>query len=492
MLLRQTLLYLPAQIVGPIFQFISVVAWTHYLSPESMGVFALVTSTQELAYTVSLFWFTLYTMRYHDSAGDAAAKGRFLDTESAVLLASAVASVVMVLALVAAVETQWSTSLLLASIAYIVTRAIVTQFTDRARTEHDTLTYTVLQTVWPVLGLGIGIALVALVEQSTAMVLWGYTIAQVISLVVAAMRLEIGPKPLAFDRDMVRKALRYGTPLLAGGLFVWIASNGIRFVVEAHSGAAAVGLVTVGWALGLRAANFAAMLVTAAAFPLAVKRSREHGMDAGQQQLERNGVLLIAALLPAAVGLWAIAHPFVSLVVAEPYRDMTAAVLPAALLAGVLRNIRIHFGEQVFLLRETTIVPLYNDILDALASLAGVAIGLWLGGLEGSVIGAAIGALVSMIVTLACAWAWHRFTLPPLDVAKVVAATAVMGYAVTRLDITPGLASLALAGGTGVAVYAAALAVLYPQAVVQLLAMARGKPGGRTGTIEAQDRGPSA
>lgn len=471
MLLRQTLLYLPAQIVGPIFQFISVVAWTHYLSPESMGVFALVTATQELAYTASLFWFTLFTMRYYDVAGSEAHRRRFLDTESAMMLASAALSAVLVLGLVATVETQWSLSLLLASIAYIVTRAIVTQLTDRARTEHDTITYTVLQTVWPVLGLGIGVALVVAFEKSAAMVLWGYTIAQIVSLVVAMMRLRIGIAPLAFDREMVRQALRYGTPLLAGGLFVWIASNGIRFVVEAHSGAAAVGLVTVGWALGLRAANFAAMLVTAAAFPLAVKKSREAGLDAGQEQLERNGVLLLIALLPAAVGLWAVADPFITLVVAEPYREMTIAVLPMAILAGVLRNVRIHFGEQVFLLREKTIVPLYNDILDAVASLAGVAIGLYLGGLPGSVMGAAIGSLVSMIVTLGCAWSWHRFVLPPLDVAKVVGSTALMGFAVTRLEILPNVASLALAAGTGVAVYAAALAVFYPQGAMQTLAM---------------------
>lgn len=479
MLLRQTLLYLPAQIVGPIFQFISVVAWTHYLSPESMGVFALVTATQELAYTASLFWFTLFTMRYYDVVGAEAEKRKFLDTESAVMLASALASVVMVLGLVATVETHWSMSLLFASIAYIVSRAIVTQFTDRARTEHDTITYTVLQTVWPVLGLVIGIALVIAFEKSAAIVLWGYTIAQIVSLAVAMMRLKIGLSPLSFDREMVRQAVRYGTPLLAGGLFVWIASNGIRFVVEAYSGAAAVGLVTVGWALGLRAANFAAMLVTAAAFPLAVKESRENGMDAGQAQLERNGVLLLVALLPAAVGLWAVAAPFVTLVVAEPYRDMTIAVLPMAILAGVLRNVRIHFGEQVFLLREKTIIPLYNDILDAIASLAGIAIGLWLGGLEGSVIGAAIGALVSMVVTLGCAWHWHRFSLPWIDVAKVLGATASMAFAVTRLDIAPHAASIALAAGTGVAVYAAALAALYPQGVMRALAMLAGMIGYR-------------
>ena len=462
MLLRQTILYLPAQVVGPIFQFISVVAWTHFLSPESMGVFALITATQELAYTASLFWFTLYTMRYYNSANEEARR-LFLDSESAVIVISAIVSLMMVVALAMTVDAQWSLSLLASGIAYVLTRAVVTQFSDRARTEHDTLTYSVLQMVWPVLGLAFGLMLVKLTEASTAAVLWGYTLAQILSIIIAMLRLDIGKNPFHASRDIIKAAVRYGLPLLAGGVFVWSANNGLRFIVEHYQGATAVGLVTVGWALGLRAANFAAMLVTAAAFPIAVKRAREGSMADGQHQLERNGVLLLVALLPAAIGLWLVTRPFVTLVVAEPYREMTIAVLPMAILAGTLRNLRIHFGEQVFLLREQTMVPLYNDIVDALVSLAGAAIGLWYGGLVGSVAGTAIGALVSLLVTLGCGWHWHRFTLPLRDVLKVVVAAAIMGAVVSRLEIAPTVLSIGLATAVGAAIYAMVLAAFYPQ-----------------------------
>lgn len=479
MLLRQTLLYLPAQVVGPIFQFISVVAWTHFLSPQSMGVFALVTATQELAYTATLFWFTLYTMRYHDVAGPAEARHRFLNSETAVILASALASVVLVLGLKATVDAEWSWSLLLAGIAYITTRAVVIQLADRARTEHDTLTYTVLQTIWPVVGLGLGLVFVRLFEASAAAVLWGYTAAQALSVVIAMMRLEVGWRPLRVSRDIVRHALRYGLPLLLGGIFVWLANNGLRFVVEHFEGTMAVGLVTVGWALGLRAATFASMLVTAAAFPLAVKRAREGDMDDGQHQLERNGILLLVALLPAAVGLWLVCAPFVTLVVAEPFREMTIAVLPMAILAGAVRSLRIHFGEQVFLLREKPMVPLYNDIVDAVLSLVGGAIGLWLYGLPGSVAGVAAAAFVSLIVTLGCGWHWYRFALPPLDTLKAFAATGLMAIVVARLHIDPTVLSIARAAVVGAVVYAVALAALYPHAARQVLAMVRGRNAAR-------------
>ncbi len=88
MLLRQTILYLPAQIVGPLAQFLSVILWTYFLSPEEMGTFALITAAQELAYTAVVFWFTLYTVRYFDKTSTAADKNTFLDTERGVLLAA--------------------------------------------------------------------------------------------------------------------------------------------------------------------------------------------------------------------------------------------------------------------------------------------------------------------------------------------------------------------------------------------------------------------
>ena len=473
MLLRQTLLYLPAQVLGPIVQFFSIILWTYFLDPQQMGVFALITAAQEFGYVATLFWFTLYTMRYFDKGASPDAKSVYLNTESGVMLAAGVVTVIGALMLPMFVDAAWGQSLTAATLCYCLSRTIATHLTDRARTAADTLTYTVLQISWPVLGLGFGILFVKLYGASAANVLWGYAAAQILALLYALWRLEIGKVPSAFSRDSVRTALRYGMPLVIGGLFVWLANNGLRFVIEYKEGAAAVGLVTVGWGLGLRAAAFAAMLVTAAAFPLAVARAREGGMAEGQMQLVRNGILLLAVLAPATAGLWAISTPLVELLVAAPFREMTAAVLPWAIVAGAVRNLRIHFGEQVFLLREETRVPLVNDIIDGLTTIAGGAIGLAYGGLPGSVMGAAVGAVLSLAITLACGAIWHKFTFPAGHLIRIVGATAVMVLALQFLSVAPALWSLACAIAVGGAAYAAALAVLYPGAAIQVISRAR-------------------
>ena len=82
-----------------------------------------------------------------------------------------------------------------------------------------------------------------------------------------------------------RHALRYGIPLIVGGALGWLGLNASRFIVNEMSGVAAAGLFAVGYGLGQRAAAVAAMLVTAAAFPLAVKSMEQEGSQAGMRQL---------------------------------------------------------------------------------------------------------------------------------------------------------------------------------------------------------------
>ncbi|MEQ1717717.1 MAG: lipopolysaccharide biosynthesis protein [Hyphomicrobium sp.] len=473
MLLRQTLLYLPAQVLGPIVQFISIVLWTYFLDPTEMGTFALITAAQEFGYIATLFWFTLYTMRYFDRNADTAHQARFLNTEAGVMLAAGIGTALGVLALPLFIDVAWNTGLAAASLAYCLSRTLATHLTDRARTAADTVAYTVMQITWPVLGLALGIAFVKLFGATAASVLWGYAAAQIISLAGVVARLGVGLKPLSVSQDMIKTALRYGLPLVIGGLFVWLANNGLRFVIERHEGAAAVGLVTVGWGLGLRAAAFAAMLVTAAAFPLAVAKSRESGMAEGQAQLVRNGILLLAILAPAAGGLWAISEPLVERIVAAPFRDMTAAVLPWAIIAGAARNLRIHFGEQVFLLREETQIPLVNDIIDGLAALGGGAIGLAYGGLPGSVAGAAGGSILSLLITLACGAHWHKFSMPAGHLVRILGATAAMVGVLHFVPVAPDTVSLGLAVAAGGGVYALALALAYPGTAGEVLVRIR-------------------
>lgn len=474
MLLRQTLLYLPAQVLGPIFQLISAFAWTHYLAPAEMGTFALISAAQELAFSAALMWFSLYTVRYFDSDASARDKASFHATESAVLIGSSLAMALAIAVIPLGQHGAMTGVLMAASLAFAISRSLVSYLADRVRAEGDTLAYTVLQSAGPVIGFMIALILVAIFPPTAATVLTGYAIAQIASLVFAAFRLRFSLRPQDGSIALVRQALVYGLPLFFGALLVWVANNGVRFLIEWREGVAAVGLVTVGWALGLRAAQFASMLTTAAAFPLAVRRAREEGMIAGQAQLINNGVLLVAVLAPAIAGLYVIGPPLITLTVAAPYREITTAVLPMALITGALRNVRIHFANQVFLLHEKPLIPVLNDGIDALLTVVFGALGLWLGGLIGCVLGVMAGSILTLITGFAASWCWYQFTFPIADLFKIGTATVAMAFAVRALDTIPTSLSLVIAMLVGGIVYGVVLGALYPQASAKTAELLQG------------------
>jgi hypothetical protein len=159
--------------------------------------------------------------------------------------------------------------------------------------------------------------------------------------------------------------------------------------------------------------------------------------------------------------------------VGEPYRAVTAAILPASILAGAARSFRVHCGEQVFLLHERPVVPLINDAIDAVAALVLGGIGLLWAGLPGLVAGAAIGAVLSLIVTMAWGWALYRFALPLADVVKIALATAAMMAVIALVPARPDIASLTLIVALGALVFASLIAALYPRERRKAVALAR-------------------
>ena len=474
MLLRQTLLYLPAQVLGPLFQLASAFVWTHYLAPAEMGLFALISAAQELAFATTLMWFALFTVRYFDKTSDAGARAKFHASESAVMIASSLATAAGLAVLPLDAGGPLTGVVLASAVSYVVSRSLVSYAAERARVEGDTLVYTMLQMLPPVAGFALSLVLVRVLPASAATVLLGYTIAQAASIAIALTRLSVSVKPQACELATIRQALKFGLPVIIGGLFVWIANNGLRFLVEWREGLEGVGLVTVGWALGLRGAGFASMLTTAAAFPLAVRRAREGGMQEGQAQLVRNGVLLAATLAPAIAGMIAIGAPLITLVVAERYREMTEAVLPMALITGAVRAVRIHFPNQVYLLHERSQATLRFDIWDGVLAMAFGLAGLLMGGVLGCVAGVTVASIATLAITMVGAKREYGFTFPAADLFRIGTATAVMAAAVRAFGVTATVPSLGMAIAIGAISYGASLAMLYPDLTRQAAGLLHG------------------
>ncbi|MGH8080915.1 MAG: lipopolysaccharide biosynthesis protein [Lysobacter sp.] len=466
MLIRQTVLYLPAQLLGPLAQLAAIVLWTHWLDPNEFGLFTLALATQEAVYLLLLAFWSYFLLRFLPGA-DPALRERMDVVESWVFFANVVLQALMLFALLLYVSHEPpDPTLLLTLFVFTFTRSYCTHLAERAKVANAIGVYTALQSIGPVGGLIIGWTWASLMSKGPSQigpsqVLVAYAIAQTLSLLFAIPSLRLRLHLKRPDTVLLRRICLYGLPLAVSGVLAWVPGNGIRFVVEHGLGIAAVGLFSVGWTLGQRACAFAAMLVTAAAFPIALRLEANGEKHRALEQLANNGALLCAVLLPTSAGLILIAPALSQLAVSAPYVATTLSILPIATLAGLVKNLRSHFANQPFLLAQKTSWTLAIDTLETALFLIGAAIGLRTTGLTGAAWGAFAAVLIGAVVSFAIAVRKLDMPLPLAHLARIAAATAAMSIALSLLPPLSGWPGLIGAVALGGAVYAIVLALSY-------------------------------
>ncbi|WP_029074592.1 lipopolysaccharide biosynthesis protein [Kaistia adipata] len=462
MLIRQTIRYLPAQLLTPAFQLLSMVVWTYFLPPAEMGSYMLVTATQEFAYLIALSWFSVYALRFMPFERGQAERGNFLHTEAAVIAVSLPISLIAAFATIAIIDVTHLTWQTVAIIAFFfATRGINTHYSERARAQSNILAYTMLQILGPILGFGLGLALVSGWQATGDALLLAYGIAQMIANLVAAPMIGIAILPRRVDRSMLRSAASYGGPILFLYCLGWIAENNFRYVVSHVSGAAAFGLMAVGWGLGRRCASVGSMLVTAAAFPIAARLLNEGKRDEAMRQLATNAALLVGVMAPIVVGLAMISTPATDLLIAEPYRETTKAILGLSALAGAIRFLHVHTSDQIFILEKRVGYATLVDIIEIVTTIVLTTAGLLYHGAVGAIIGTALGSTLAGGVSLFIAVRHMGFIVPMLDITKVFLATGAMALSLALLPMPTGMTGLVLAILIGVIVYAAAISIAY-------------------------------
>ena len=465
MLLRQTLLYLPAQVVAPLAQVLAAIVWTHWLAPAPYGLLTLLIASQDFMFLVCLSWWTQYTLRYFGGLG-APQRDRFQRSEASVAAFASAAQAIGTFLILVLLRVPITPGLALAAIAYVATRSLLTHLGERARAQSRIGIYTLGQFTGSVLGFTAAYAAVALVAATPAAVLGGFATAQACGVALMWRALAVRGRLVLPHRDVIAPALAYGAPLLLAGIAAWIAQNGIRFEVDSLAGADALGLIAVGWGLGQRLSATLAMLVIAASFPLAVRDLDAGSRSAGYRQISLAGLLLIGLVLPASIGLCFLAEPFTTTFVAAPFRSTTIAVLPYAIAVGAVRNIRIHIADPIFLLIERPRAITAINVADAVCILIGCLVGLEMAGLVGAVAGCLAGTLLACAAGFVLAQRLGGFVFAYRDALRVAAASVIMGGV---LWIVPWstfagrpLTRMLVETTVGSAIYAAALAVLFP------------------------------
>jgi O-antigen/teichoic acid export membrane protein len=392
---RHTLVYGAGIVLGRAVSVVMLPIYTRFLAPADYGVMQLVDMTLEV---ISIFAGSRLAggiFKYYHEADDQTGKTAVLST-AMILLVTSFGAFGTATALAAAPVSQlvfgspeYAGLIRLAAASFAVS-SLVTAPLVLLRLEERSVRYTYVTTARLVLQLTLNIVFLVVLRLGVKSIFMSTLISNVVLgvwLGVPFVR-RVG---LVFSRPFAKRLLRYGMPLVANHVALFITTFGDRYFLRVSGTTTDVGLYALAYQFGFLLLTLGytpfAMMWEPMRFEVAKRPDRDAVFG-------RAFVAMNLLLLTTAVGIGLFVNDFIR-VMADPAYRSAAGLVPIILVAYVLQG-WAAFVEVGALVRERTeFVALANWLACATALIAyALLIPHWLG------LGAAIATLLASVVRL--------------------------------------------------------------------------------------------
>ena len=465
-----------AFLVNALFNFAIGLIVARFLGPEEYGRFALALALTVVVQTAVFDWIRLAAIRFYSerSRADTPEVRATLDVSFALLAGALV--IISAFVLLSGASFALSHALVGLALAATVANGLFDYSTGLVRARfHDGL-YSRLVIIKNALSLALT-AGGAFLFASAKMALLGGIISLAGSVVTVRKALnDHDAQPRSANWPLVRKFLGYAAPIVLANLLYLLIPFVNRALVTKFFGFAETGQFSLAYDLGLRAIQAIGSALDVLLFQIAVAAHEQHGEARGRAQIARNFTIVIAVLLPAAMGLWLILPSIETLVVPPEFRGPFAHYL-TLLLPGLFALALVNFAvNPIFQLQKKTL-PL---VVAALVGCAGSPLLMLVLPRGDDASNLAIAQSVAYCAALVALIGFAAFSNPQWpslgDLASIAIATGAMSASVLPLrSWEPGWLTLAAQLFAAVSAYAA-LTALFNTAGLRTLAVERLRP----------------
>ena len=291
----------------------------------------------------------------------------------------------------------------------------------------------------------------------------GAVVAMVVALVLASLsgyRIWNRIPWKITDRQQLARLWRYGAPLTATYLFVFIIDASDRFFIDRLMGGHALGTYSAAYEFSQYSIGAIMSVVHLAAFPLVVSALANEGLAGAQRQLTKTFTVLLVVALPVTAGLATVSDNVAAVVMGANFRMEGALLIPWISLALLFACAKSYYFDYPFQLAGATRTQL---IPVALAAVANLVFNYFLIPVFG-LMGAAAATILSFLIALMGSIFWGRrvFRMPPLpwiDPLKIVLASVIMVTAIANIDTSNKILTLVIQVGAGLVIYSSCVFV---------------------------------
>ncbi len=452
-MLRQSALYLIANVVAAVIGLISVMTLTRLVSPTDYGIYVIAMGIAGILSTLFFTWLRQAILRFETQSETDIRLAALVGYGLTLLLYPA-----PILVLVYLVRLDAATALVASAFAASLGLFELGQELLRAKQQvrpymlgiitRSMASFTLALAV--VMNGGGGLALVAAMAA-------GYL------LVAALSARHIWQRPIQrFDRARLIEIARYGVPITASGIFVALNLTLDRFVLAALLGQDAAGAYGATADFIRQCAVLPAVSASMAIAPMAM---RNHAADATQSvthNLAQGGELLLAIVLPAVIGLAIVAPHLADVLLGPAYRPTAYVVIPIVALAygaHVLSQQYVQLGFAIA--RRPDLFIWHTGLIFAINAALIIPLVRWRG-VEGAAWSFLISEAAGVAIGLALTHRVYALPLFPSQAVRIAAAVLAMAIAtlIMRQLAGAGIAGLVPMLATGAIVYVGAALLL--------------------------------
>jgi O-antigen/teichoic acid export membrane protein len=457
MLLRHTLVYSLSRGLAGALNLAAVMLFTRLLTPEEYGGYALAITAIGLANALCFHSVRMSLVRHYEAEEDI---GGLLST---IFLWFHGFLIVIVVAY-ATLEAWWpgvveQRTLWRTSLAYLWMLAWFELNLNLYRARLAPFKYGALFLAKHGLALGFSCAAVWL-GRGTVGLMAGMTAGTALAMAVPTFTQWRGIRLRRASLALFTRLLRYGLPLTVTFATGYLVYGAGRIMLGWLVGVEAAGLYAVAYDITQQSILMLMTVVNLAAFPLAISKLERAGQAAAREQLARNAGLLLAASVPATVGLIMLGQGVVDLFLGRAFRDSAADVLPIAAVAAFLQGVKLYYVDPVFQLARKTNAQIVPVVLSVAVNLGLNAWWIPRWGIVGAAYAALAAYAVGLVAGIVLARRVFPLPFPAREAARIAAASGAMAIWLFFFRRSGDFATLALEIATGAAVYFAALFML--------------------------------
>ena len=446
--------YLPANVLQGIVGFATLMVFTHVLSPEAYGQYALAFGLSSLIYTIVFTWLEASMARFYvaEARDGAEAPALFGTIYRLFIVVAAVFAIVCALALWLWPGNGALKPAIGYALATLVSRSLIRLVQEQRRAEGRVGTASMIDMIQTAGGFGLGVVC-ALAGLGGASPIIGTGMIAALSLPLFA-RQDWGRAVRGqFDATRARAYAHYGFPLAASLILTLALYTVDRFLIATWLSEAQAGAYHAGYSLASRILDVLFIWFGAAGTPAMVQALETGGEDALKASARQQLTTMVFVLFPAVGGLIMVAPALGEIVIGEGLRSQALSVTPLISLGALFSGLNTYYFLQAFTLAKKTRLLVVAMAVPAVSNIVLNVTLIPLMGLQG----AALAGCLSFVSGVIGSWWLGRGTLAlPVPVLPIVTTAGCMAAMMGVLAILPhwgGVIELGIKAVAGVAVY---------------------------------------